>query len=241
MRSLTEHEDALSARLLMQRMDDIALLSHLNSCITGRHDPVRPPAEGSYLDVLLGNHEFHAGFQPMLDDVRIRPIGLTGLPLHSWPEVIAFLDELAIPYRWSTRFIFLDPAEAERALRIQRRNWFQKRHGLAGMIKQVFSNGAAQSFENKDALAMAGDADDALAEASSNRVRFGYYTSVILVMDENRLAAESNAREIAKQLQHHGFPAVIEHVFLTRRTDRSRASLPAPANARKQRRTRNHG
>src|SRR5271163_4626346 len=31
-------------------------------------------------------------------------------------------------------------------------------------------------------------------------------------MDESRLAAESNAREIAKQLQHHGFPAVIEHV-----------------------------
>jgi NitT/TauT family transport system ATP-binding protein len=211
-RSLTEHEDALSARLLMQRMDDIALLSHLNSCITGRHDPVRPPAQGSYLDVLLGNHEFHAGFQPMLDDVRIRPIGLTGLPLHSWPEVIAFLDELAIPYRWSTRFIFLDPAEAERALRFQRLNWFQKRHGLAGMIKQVFSNGAAQSFENKDALAMAEDADDALAEASSNRVRFGYYTSTIIVMDENRLAAESNAREIAKQLHHHGFPAVIEHV-----------------------------
>jgi type IV secretory pathway VirB4 component len=31
-------------------------------------------------------------------------------------------------------------------------------------------------------------------------------------MDENRLAAVSNAREIAKQMQHHGFPAVIEHV-----------------------------
>ena len=119
-RSLTENEDALSARLLMQRMDDVALLSHLNSCITARHDPIRPPAEGNFLDVLLGNHEFHAGFQPMLDDLHIRLIGLTGLPLHSWPEVTAFLDELAIAYRWSTRFIFLDPTEAERALRIQR-------------------------------------------------------------------------------------------------------------------------
>jgi type IV secretion system protein VirB4 len=211
-RSLAENEDALSARFLMQRMDDGALLSHLNSCITARPDPFRPPAEGNFLDVLLGNHEFHAGFQPMLDDLHIRLIGLTGLPLHSWPEVTAFLDELAIPYRWSTRFIFLDAAEAERALRIQRRNWFQKRHGLSGMIKQVFSNSASQSFENKDALAMAEDADDALAEASSNRVRFGYYTSTIILMDENPSAADSNAREIAKQLQHHGFPAVIEHV-----------------------------
>ena len=55
----------------MQRMDDAALLSHLNSCITGHHDLVRPPAEGNFLDVLLGNHEFHAGFQPMLDDRHI--------------------------------------------------------------------------------------------------------------------------------------------------------------------------
>ena len=211
-RSLAEYEDALSARLALARMDDATLLAHLNACITGRREPIRPPEDGSYLDVLLGCHEFHAGFRPMLDDFHIRPISVAGFPLASWPEVTAFLDELAIPYRWSTRFIFLDPAEAERALKIQRRNWFQKRHGLGGMIKQVFSNGAARSFENRDAVAMAHDADEALAEASSCRVRFGYYTSAIVVADEDAAAADANAREIAKQLQHHGFPALIEHV-----------------------------
>ena len=210
--SLAEYEDALSARLALSRMDDAALLAHLNACITGRHDPIRPPEDGSYLDVLLGCHEFHAGFRPMLDDLHIRPISIAGFPLASWPEVTAFLDELALPYRWSTRFIFLDPAEAERALKIQRRNWFQKRHGLGGMIKQVFSNGAAQSFENRDAVAMAHDADEALAEASSCRVRFGYYTSAIIVTGEDAVVADANAREIAKQLQHHGFSALIEHV-----------------------------
>ena len=211
-KSLAEFQDALSARLALARMGDGALLAHLNACISGRREPIRPPEDGSYLDVLLGCHEFHAGFRPMLDDLNIRPISIAGFPLASWPEVTAFLDEMALPYRWSTRFIFLDPAEAERALKIQRRNWFQKRHGLGGMIKQVFSNGAAQSFENRDAVTMAHDADEALAEASSCRVRFGYYTSAIVVSDEDSSVADANAREIAKQLQHHGFPALIEHV-----------------------------
>src|SRR5579883_310881 len=191
-RSLAEYEDALSARLALARMDDATLLAHLNACITGGREPIRSSEDGSYLDVLLGCHEFHAGFRPMLDDLHIRPISIAGFPLASWPEVTAFLDELAIPYRWSTRFMFLDPAEAERALKIQRRSWCQKRHGLGGMIKQVFSNGAPQSFENRDAVAMAHDADEALAEASSCRARFGYYTSAIIVIDEDPGVADRN-------------------------------------------------
>ncbi len=211
-KGLAEYEDALSARLALARMDDPTLLAHLNTCVTGRREPLRPPEDGSYLDVLLGCHEFHAGFRPMLDDLHVRAVSIVGFPVASWPEVTAFLDEFALPYRWSSRFIFLDPAEAERALKIQRRNWFQKRHGLGGMIKQVFSNGAAQSFENPDAVTMAHDADEALAEASSCRVRFGYYTSAIIVTDEDPAVADASAREIAKQLQHHGFPALIEHL-----------------------------
>lgn len=211
-KSLAEFEDALSARLALVRMDDAALLAHLNTCISGRRDPIQPPQDGSYLDVLLGCHEFHAGFRPMLDDLHVRAVSIVGFPLASWPEVAAFLDELALPYRWSTRFIFLDPSEAERALKIQRRNWFQKRHGLGGMIRHVFSNGTAQTFENRDAVTMAHDADEALGEASSCRVRFGYFTSAIIVTNDDASVADANAREIAKQLRHHGFPALIEHV-----------------------------
>jgi len=212
-RNLLESQDAISARLDLRRMDDRDLLSHLHACITGMPDPILPPDDGGYLDVLLGCHEFHSGFEPMLDDSHIRAVTIAGLPLHSWPEAMAFLDELAIPYRWSTRFMLLDPAEAERTLRIQRRNWFQKRHGLGGMLKMVFSHGTTgQTFENRDAVQMARDADEALGEASAGRVRFGYYTSTIVVIEEDRDSAETSAREIAKQLQHHGFPSLVERV-----------------------------
>lgn len=96
-KSLSEFEDALSARLALARMGDAFLLAHLNVCITGGREPIRPPEDGSYVDVLLGCHEFHVGFRPMLDDLHIRAVSIVGFPLASWPEVTAFLDELALP------------------------------------------------------------------------------------------------------------------------------------------------
>src|SRR5439155_300552 len=130
-------------------------------------------------------------------------------PLESAPEMLGFLNRLPVEFRWSNRFIFLDPGDAERALKVYRRNWFQKRHGLVGLLKESFNFGTA-TFANRDAVAMAEDADEAVAEASANAVRFGYYTCTLLLFDRDRAVLEATAREVLKQLQHHGFGARIE-------------------------------
>jgi type IV secretion system protein VirB4 len=57
---------------------------------------------------------------------------------------------------------------------------------------------------------MAEDADEAVAEASANAVRFGYYTATLLLFDHDRVVLEATSREVLKQLQHHGFGARIE-------------------------------
>ncbi|MGH7858321.1 MAG: helicase HerA domain-containing protein, partial [Candidatus Binatia bacterium] len=181
----------------------------LHTCATGLHHPVPVPRIPAYLDSILGSQDFYGGFAPRIGALHVRPVGVTGFPLESWPEILGFLNRLATDYRWSNRFIFLDPHTAERHLRSYRRNWFQKRLSLMGLVKESFNTGT-QTFANQDAVAMARDADAAVAEASSNTVRFGYYTCVILVMNEDPAVADASARELAKQLQHHGFPARIE-------------------------------
>src|SRR5437867_13351770 len=45
---------------------------------------------------------------------------------------------------------------------------------------------------------------------SGNAVRFGYYTCTLLLFDRDRAVLEATAREVLKQLQHHGFGARIE-------------------------------
>src|SRR5438445_330825 len=123
--------------------------------------------------------------------------------------MLSFLNRLPVEFRWSNRFVFLDPAHAERALKAYRRNWFQKRHGLVGLLKESFNFGTA-TFANRDAVAMAADADEAGGGASANAVRFGYYTCTLLLFERERAVLEATARQVLKQLQHHGFGARIE-------------------------------
>ena len=210
-KTVTDIEDALSSRLTLARLDSAALLTYLHTCITGLRHEVRVPAIPMYLDAVLATQDLVGGFRPKIGDRHLRVIAVMGFPMDSVPEILGFLNRLPVEYRWSTRFIFLDPANAERALRVYRRNWFQKRHGLLGLLKESFNFGTV-TFANKDAVAMAQDADDAVGEASANVVRFGYFTCNVLLLDPDRERLDATAREVVKQLQHHGFGARVEEV-----------------------------
>ena len=211
-RTVAEFQDALSASLRVVRMDDATLLTHLNACITGRLEYRRAPKFANYLDAVLGNHRFVSGFKPAVGGRHIRVVAPAGFPLESHAEVTAFLNELAIPYRWSTRAIFLDPQTAVRELSVWRRNWFQKRLGFAGILKETFGSGTTAAFQNQHALQMAADADSAVAEAQDALVRYCFYTTAVVVTEDDPLTADANAQEVLKQFQHHGFDARIEHI-----------------------------
>ncbi len=210
-KTVTDIEDAFSSRLTLARLDSAALLTYLHTCMTGLRHEVRVPFIPMYLDAVIATHDLVGGFRPRIGDRHLRVIAVMGFPMDSVPEILGFLNRLPVEYRWSTRFIFLDPASAERALRVYRRNWFQKRHGLLGLLKESFNFGTV-TFANKDAVAMAQDADDAVGEASANVVRFGYFTCNVLLFDPDRERLDATAREVVKQLQHHGFGARVEEV-----------------------------
>src|SRR2546428_1121206 len=208
-KTIADMEDALAARLSLSRLDSPALLTYLHTCITGLRHPVRVPKIPMYLDGVLASQDLYGGFQPQIGALHLRVIGIPSFPPESMPEMLGFLTRLPVEFRWSTRFIFLDTAAVERALKVYRRNWFQKRHRLVGLLKESFNFGTA-TFANRDAVAMAEDADEAVAEASANAVRFGYYACPLLLFDRDRAVLEATAREVLKQLQHHGFGARIE-------------------------------
>ncbi len=115
------------------RMASEDLLSFLHLCVTGISQP-RSGAGGvpMYLDALLGSQDLFGGFQPRVGSDHVRPIAVAGFPAESFPGMLDFLNRLPVEYRWSNRFIPLDPNTAEARLKLLRRNWFQKRQGLSG-------------------------------------------------------------------------------------------------------------
>ena len=59
---------------------------------------------------------------------------------------------------------------------------------------------------------MADQADAAIADASSALVAFGYYTPVIVLMDQDRETLNESARLVVREIQREGFTARIETV-----------------------------
>jgi type IV secretory pathway VirB4 component len=112
-KTVADIEDALSARLTLDRLDSGGLLTHLHTCITGLRHQVRLPTIPMYLDGVLASQDMIGGFRPHIGDHHLRVIAVTGFPMDSVPDILGFLSRLPVEYRWSTRFIFLDPCRAE--------------------------------------------------------------------------------------------------------------------------------
>lgn len=183
------------------------LLSWLQFCISGDQHPVRLPSQPIYLDAVLGGRELWGGTLPRIGRRYLQVVAIEGLPVESQPGILTALSELQADYRWSSRFIFMDTHEAIANMEKFRKRWKQK---VRGFMDQVFNIGSGQV--DQDALSMVEDADAAIAELNSGFVAHGYYTSVVVLMDENREVVESAARYIEKTVNSLGFVARIETI-----------------------------
>jgi type IV secretion/conjugal transfer VirB4 family ATPase len=183
------------------------LLRWLQFCATGRNHPVTLPSNPMYLDCLIGGQELWSGVVPRVGRKFIQVVAIDGFPLESSPGILTALGEQPCEYRWSSRFIFMEPHEAVAHLEKYRKKWRQK---VRGFFDQVFntSSGAV----DQDALSMVADAEAAIAEVNSGLVAQGYYTSVVVLLDEDRNQLERSARMIEKAINRLGFGARIETI-----------------------------
>lgn len=182
-------------------------LRWLQFCITGRNHPINLPKIPMYIDSLIGGQEFWPGTVPMIGNKYIQIVAIDGFALESYPGILARLAELPIEYRWSNRFIFLDQHQAIAHLEKYRKKWKQK---IRGFVDQVFNLHTGDY--DQDAEAMVDDANAALAEVKAGLVGQGYYTSVIVLLDEDRSRLETIARLVEKEINSLGFSARVETI-----------------------------
>jgi len=215
-----EMEDNLSSVLRMHRLgtEEISdeygthrednLLRHLRGCIAGTDHPVRLPTVPIFLDALLGVAPFYGGLEPRVGRLHIRCVAIAGFPGESYPGILSVLNRLALRYRWSTRFIFLDEPLAQKHIRRYLRNWLQRRKNLFNLMRE--QAGGAATYTDAHADAMVEDAVAAMGEASSGAVKFGFCTSVIVLMNEDKAKAEDAARYVVKAVNDAGFVGRLE-------------------------------
>ena len=183
------------------------LLRYLQFCVTGLNHPVLLPSNPIYLDALIGGQELWGGVIPRIGRKFIQAVSIEGFPMESFPGILAQLAELPVEYRWNSRFIFMDQHEAVAHLEKFRKKWRQK---IRGFFDQVFNTNTGHI--DQDAVAMVADAEAAIAEINSGMVGAGYYTSVVILMDEDRAKLEAAAKQIEKALHGLGFVARVETI-----------------------------
>ena len=209
-------EDAVASVLRLRRMREVQkpngviqseLFRYLQFCITGMDHPMNLPPVPMYLDAILGGQDFYGGLTPRVGCMHLRPVAIMGFPVQSHPGMLDQLNNLPVTYRWSNRYIFLEPQEARATLNRYRRKWKQKIRGFKDQIFQTASGAMDMA-----ALDMANDAEAAMSEAGAGAVRYGYYTSVVILMDSDAERVDESAREVVQLLNNAGFAARIEDV-----------------------------
>jgi type IV secretion system protein VirB4 len=193
------------------------LFQFVRFCITAENHPIRLPDIPMYLDWLV-TAELQHGLAPKIENRFLGVIAIDGLPAESWPGILNSLDLMALTYRWSSRFVFLDEQEARAKLERTRKKWQQKVRPFFDQLFQTQSRSVDQ-----DAMLMVAETEDAIAEASSQLVAYGYYTPVIILFDENSARLQEKCEAVRRLIQAEGFGARIETLNAT---DAFLGSLP---------------
>jgi type IV secretion system protein VirB4 len=219
-RQLGEFQDAIGETMRMRRMRSFTyqdphgfthmsdeLVNYLNYTLTGDEGVLNIPEPAMYLDAYIGGQDLHGGFNPKIGSKYVSCVAIEGFPSYSTPGMLDLLDHLAIPYRWSSRFLFMDQHESKTPLGKEQRGWAQQSRGF---LDQVFKTQNGRI--NVDAIRMANEIDAAIVDADSGMVSYGYYTPLIVLMDEDLGRLQANAKIVAKEIRKRGFATRVEEI-----------------------------
>ena len=192
-------------------LDDEETLTYLHSTVSTRRPRVRVPEIPMYLDAILVDEPLTGGLEPMLGHSHLRVLTVVGFPTVTTPGILDELNRLAFAYRWSTRAIMLDKADATRLLTKIRRQWFAKRKSIAAILKEVMTSEASTLLDT-DAHNKAVDADAALQELGSDAIGQAFVTATVTVWDDDSRVADEKLRLVEKVIQGRDFTCMIESV-----------------------------
>src|SRR3546814_8020491 len=109
----------------------------------------------------------------MLGDAHLRVVSVRGFPTSTWPGLLDDLNRLGFAYRWITRFLCLDKAEAETELGRLRRQWFAKSKNVVALLRETIFQ-LESTLVYTDANNNAADDDAAMPELGGDRGSFGH-------------------------------------------------------------------
>jgi len=194
----------------LERLADDRMLTFLHGCVSRKRQHVRMPSTPAYLDALLCDMPLTGGLDPKLGDYWIEALTVQGFAGDSEPGLLDGMNRLPFEYRWVTRFIFLDRADAEKQIKSYRQRWLSLRKSLVTVFREAMF-GQESAMQNTDAVNKAVDADVALQELGDGTVAFGHFTQTIVLFEKDREALTEKRLAVEKVIDGLGFTTIAEN------------------------------
>ena len=192
-------------------LDDAATLSFLHGAVTTRRQGVRVPETPMQLDALLATQPLTGGLEPRLGGAHLRTLTIVGFPSQTLPGVLDELNRLAFAYRWSTRALCLDKADANRMIGKIRRQWFAKRKSIGALLQEALTQQPSALVDN-DASNKAGEADQALQDLGADAVAYALVTASLVVWDDDPDRADAKLALAEKVIAGRDFTIIKERI-----------------------------
>ncbi len=207
---LQEVTDLLNYQLNLVKMTNQELLSYLNYNITGEIVRLQLPKQHqAFLKHFLATKDLTGGESPRIGDKYIRAVTVMGFPSESYPAILDRLNYVDFEYRWNTRFIMINQYESTKIIDRLANLWYQKRIGAIDTIKMSLAIDSNVKI-NQHSESYYHDAEQAKFLNESGELKFGFYTSTVIILDEDEHKVEQNARQIQSVFRNLGFQSQIE-------------------------------
>ncbi len=207
--TLQEVQAHLGASFFVRLLSSQELLTECHRCLTGMHDSIA--VQDSYLSYALASSDFTTGYVPVLARHRVYVMTITSVGAFTAAAAGDFFNGLREEVRWHMRFLALSRAEAQRRISKLQTRWFHQRRGLRALVSYEGSD----AFEDQDAVEMQRETSHALAEATSGKARFGYFTNTVILRDESAQHGRARAQALLQTLRDQGFTCTLETINAT--------------------------
>ncbi len=204
---------SLQSKIKAIPLNSVECVSYLHTSVSLKWHLMNLPDHFMFLDRIITDQDIETSIPLKIGDggsASFCPIiSITDFPMETYPAIFDALNAANEEYRWSTRFICLSKNYALKHID----KWQARFHSSRKNAKQFLMEEAMKvesNRENQGAIALEGDASQAQEEAMTDRYGFGYYTSTLMVWDDDVDIAMDKARDLESIISSCGFSSKIE-------------------------------
>ena len=201
-----------SVNILVEFLSPDELLSYFHSTVSNSSRPLHIPEQQTLIDNYLYDTPLTGGLEPMIGKKYQRIISPIKYPKDVFFGLFDSFNKFDFPYRWVTRVYCMSKEDVIDRLDIYKRQWKGKLQSFTAALADVlFRNGATRSEDlNDNTVDRLAEIRDSMNAVETDHISFVYYSTMVIVANDDPDEADERAKEIRQEFINHGFKAEIE-------------------------------